>query len=81
MLANGRERSTRPARSRAPDDTLSLGGDIDTIGAMTGAIAGAYHGIDSIPTDWIRAWRIRRRAATTCERSPIDSLATGSVNE
>lgn len=30
---------------------ISLGGDADTIGAMTGAIAGAYHGSDSIPED------------------------------
>lgn len=31
---------------------ISLGGDTDTIGAMTGAIAGAYHGSDRIPEDW-----------------------------
>jgi len=30
----------------------SLGGDTDTIAAMTGAIAGAYLGIDSIPDKW-----------------------------
>ena len=31
---------------------LSLGGDRDTIGAMTGAIAGACYGIEAIPTEW-----------------------------
>lgn len=31
---------------------LSLGGDADTISAMTGAIAGAYHGSDGIPQEW-----------------------------
>ncbi len=31
---------------------ISLGGDTDTIGAMTGAISGAYLGIDSIPEKW-----------------------------
>ncbi len=31
---------------------VSLGGDADTIGAMTGAIAGAWWGVDGIPTDW-----------------------------
>jgi len=31
---------------------ISLGGDTDTIGAMTGAIAGAYHGVDEIPEEW-----------------------------
>ncbi|MCC6361070.1 MAG: ADP-ribosylglycohydrolase family protein [Phycisphaerales bacterium] len=34
---------------------VSLGGDTDTIGAMTGAIAGAYHGLEGIPSDWIDA--------------------------
>ena len=31
---------------------ISLGGDTDTIGAMTGAISGAYLGIESIPDRW-----------------------------
>ena len=31
---------------------ISLGGDTDTIGAMTGAISGAYLGFDSIPSRW-----------------------------
>ncbi len=31
---------------------ISLGGDTDTIGAMTGAISGAYLGIESIPDIW-----------------------------
>jgi ADP-ribosylglycohydrolase len=30
-----------------------LGGDTDTIAAMTGAIAGAFLGIESIPTEWM----------------------------
>jgi len=29
-----------------------LGGDADTIGAMTGAIAGAHWGIEAIPQRW-----------------------------
>ena len=32
---------------------ISLGGDTDTIGAMTGAIAGAYHGFEEIPSRWL----------------------------
>lgn len=32
---------------------VSLGGDTDTIGAMTGAISGAYHGIKGIPHYWL----------------------------
>jgi len=31
---------------------ISLGGDTDTIGAMTGAIAGTYLGIEAIPNQW-----------------------------
>ena len=31
---------------------VSLGGDTDTIAAMTGAIAGAYLGIDAVPSKW-----------------------------
>ncbi len=31
---------------------VSLGGDTDTIGAMTGALSGAYLGIEAIPWQW-----------------------------
>ena len=33
---------------------VSLGGDTDSIAAMTGAIAGAYHGAQAIPERWRR---------------------------
>jgi len=32
---------------------VNLGNDCDTIGAVTGGIAGLYYGIDSIPDKWI----------------------------
>lgn len=32
---------------------VSLGGDRDTIAAMTGAISGAYHGVKAIPEHWL----------------------------
>ena len=32
---------------------VSLDGDADTIGAMTGALAGAYYGRDQIPARWL----------------------------
>jgi poly(ADP-ribose) glycohydrolase ARH3 len=32
---------------------VRLGGDTDTIGAMTGAISGAYYGDGAIPREWI----------------------------
>ena len=33
--------------------SVNLGGDTDTIGALTGAIAGIIYGFDSIPKKWI----------------------------
>ncbi|HUU65189.1 MAG TPA: ADP-ribosylglycohydrolase family protein [Dehalococcoidales bacterium] len=38
--------------ARAVFLAISLGGDTDTIGAMTGAISGAYLGFDAIPYKW-----------------------------
>ena len=32
---------------------VSLGGDTDTIGAMTGAMAGAYWGLEALPAPWL----------------------------
>jgi poly(ADP-ribose) glycohydrolase ARH3 len=32
---------------------VSLGGDTDTIGAMTGSINGAYHGEEGVPEEWV----------------------------
>ena len=39
-----------------PDTVLTgvnCGGDTDTIGAMAGALAGAYYGLSSIPSTWL----------------------------
>ena len=40
-------------------DSVSLGGDSDTVGAVTGALAGAKYGASSIPKRWLEplAWR------------------------
>jgi poly(ADP-ribose) glycohydrolase ARH3 len=38
----------------AIDNALAAGGDRDTIGAMAGAIAGAYYGVEPIPEAWKR---------------------------
>jgi poly(ADP-ribose) glycohydrolase ARH3 len=32
---------------------VNLGGDTDTIGAMAGALAGAYHGASAFPSRWV----------------------------
>lgn len=34
---------------------VGLGGDADTIGAMTGAVAGAMHGVEAVPDSWWEA--------------------------
>jgi poly(ADP-ribose) glycohydrolase ARH3 len=34
---------------------VNLGGDTDTIGAMAGAVAGAYHGAEALPRRWTQA--------------------------
>jgi len=39
---------------------ISLGGDTDTIGAMAGAISGAYLGVDAIPQRWREKLENRR---------------------
>jgi ADP-ribosyl-[dinitrogen reductase] hydrolase len=33
---------------------INLGGDADTVGACTGALAGAYWGLEAIPAQWRR---------------------------
>lgn len=33
---------------------VNQGGDADTTGAIAGAIAGAYHGLDGLPARWLR---------------------------
>ncbi len=37
---------------KAVESAVLLGGDADTIGAMTGAVAGAYHGVRAVPSKW-----------------------------
>lgn len=39
---------------------MSVGGDRDTIAAMTGAISGAYHGVTAIPQEWLS--KLEKRA-------------------
>ena len=43
---------------------IGLGGDTDTIAAMTGAISGAYLGIEGIPSEW------KERSEERIYRSP-----------
>ena len=47
---------------------VNLGGECDAIGAMTGAIAGAYHGARGIPARWLEA-------VERAKRIELESLA------
>ncbi len=47
---------------------VSLGGDTDTIGAMTGAISGAYHGKRGIPKRWLDVLENSERGRDYIER-------------
>ncbi len=37
---------------------IDLGGDTDTVAAVTGGLAGAYYGLDAIPTRWIQSLHV-----------------------
>ena len=47
---------------------ISLGGDTDTIGAMTGAISGAHLGIEAIPVRWQERLENREYIADLAEQ-------------
>jgi poly(ADP-ribose) glycohydrolase ARH3 len=49
---------------------VGLGGDADTIGAMTGALAGAFHGASALPERWVAVLEEGERG-----RSYAESLA------
>lgn len=38
---------------------VNLGDDTDTVGAITGGLAGLYYGYDAIPTAWVNALQRR----------------------
>jgi ADP-ribosylglycohydrolase len=66
---------TSSAYEQAVVDTINLGGDADTTGAMVGAICGAAYGQDAIPREWYAALRARdcfddRVEALVARRTP-----------
>lgn len=44
---------TTDSFEEAISDVINLGGDADTAGAILGAMAGAYYGVDGIPKRWL----------------------------
>jgi poly(ADP-ribose) glycohydrolase ARH3 len=64
-----------PTFERAVAFAVRLGGDTDTVAAMTGAIAGALHGAASIPTRWLEALEDDERGRTHVEWLADELLA------
>ena len=47
---------------------VNLGGDTDTIGAITGSLAGLYYGLEDIPKEWIAHLRNKDLINSICNR-------------
>ncbi|XP_014677237.1 PREDICTED: poly(ADP-ribose) glycohydrolase ARH3-like isoform X2 [Priapulus caudatus] len=56
---------------------ISLGGDTDTIASMAGSIAGAYYGIESVPSMWQD--RCEGVECATSQAKELYHLATGDT--
>ncbi len=64
---------TTDSFEEAVTDVINLGGDADTAGAILGAMAGAYYGVDEIPKRWLDGLQnregIEARALALARRS------------
>jgi len=64
---------TTSSFEEALTEVVNLGGDTDTAGAILGAMAGAYYGVDAIPTRWLDGLQnregIEARAIALAQRS------------
>lgn len=47
---------------------VNLGGDTDTIGAITGGLAGLYYGYGAIPKEWIKDLKNKELINSICNR-------------
>lgn len=57
---------------------VNLGGDTDTVGAVTGGLAGVLYGLDSIPREWLDVLARRADIEALCDRF-VASLRDGHV--
>jgi ADP-ribosylglycohydrolase len=64
---------TTESFEEALTEMINLGGDTDTTGAILGALAGAYYGVDEIPHRWLEGLQnrigIETRALALAQRS------------
>lgn len=49
-------------------NAVALGGDTDTIGAITGSLAGLFYGWDNLPTDWMAELKNKPLIYDVCNR-------------
>lgn len=47
---------------------VNLGGDTDTVGCVTGALAGTYYGEEAIPDEWLEPLARRQDVEDLCDR-------------
>lgn len=47
---------------------VNLGGDTDTIGSITGSLAGLYYGVEDIPAEWVDCLQNKELINSICER-------------
>jgi len=56
-------------------EVINLGGDADSTGAILGSLAGAYHGVDSLPRRWLEGLQNREgvdsRAVALAQQSTV----------
>jgi len=45
---------------------VNLGGDADTVGAIYGQLAGAYYGLEAIPSKWIQGLASNEKIDAIC---------------
>lgn len=64
----------RPVFEEAVRFAVRLGGDTDTIAAMTGAIVGARDGLSAVPARWLAALEDGHRGRTHVERLAVRLL-------
>jgi ADP-ribosyl-[dinitrogen reductase] hydrolase len=46
---------------------VNLGGDTDTVGAVTGALCGAYYGLSQVPQRWLEVLQDREEIMQLAE--------------
>ncbi|MBP1744712.1 MAG: ADP-ribosylglycohydrolase [Firmicutes bacterium] len=59
-------------------EAVNLCGDADTVGAITGGLAGAYYGADAIPVRWSEKILVKDKLTELAQRIASQELGDGS---